>query len=105
MRLITSPVKEFPGTIEMPDFLTLPQVVEYSNVSNEANGKGNWEKQMLLLPVQVKLTGVWHISGLTDHPDVSVFPFTPAQPSASLLLWLHGEIVNMIMGENTIPNE
>lgn len=104
MKIITSPVPEFPGTIELPDFLTLPQVVDYSEAMESVKDDKNWTKAFKLLPHQLKITGSWHIQGLDEHPNPDTFPFTPAQPPAALLSWLNLEIVQMVVGERQIPN-
>lgn len=102
--LITSPVAELPGTVQMPDGLYLPEVVEYSAASRDTEGKDLWERQLVLLPVQIKLTGEWHIDGLPIKPDAATFPFTPAQPATRLLKWLHDEFTALILREREIPN-
>lgn len=110
MKTIISPVPEFPGTIELPDYLTLPQVVEYSELSDalladrELHNK-NWARMLKLLPLQLRITGNWNIEGLdTPKPTTENFPFSPAFPSAALLGWLHREITAMIVGEKLLPN-
>lgn len=81
----------------------MPEVVEYANISDDAKGKG-WEKLMILLPVQVKLTGKWSIAGIKERPDIETFPFTPAEQPAALLRWLHEEFIHLIIGEKFLPN-
>jgi hypothetical protein len=104
-RLITSPVKEFPGTVEFPEYLTLPQVLEYKRAADSATGTDGWEHAAALLPVQQKLTGEWRIEGMDGKPPLDLFPFTPAPPAMLLLRWLHSEFVHLIVGEQFIPNE
>jgi len=104
MKIITSPVKELPGTIELPEFLTLPQIVEYTEATRAAVNTGAWAHIQSMLPAQRKLTGEWKIEGLPKDYDFENKPFKPAVPLLKLLSWLHTEINKLIVGEETIPN-
>ena len=105
MKTITSNVPEFPGTIELPDFFTLPQVIKYSDILDSVKEEKNWSRAFKLLPVQLELTGNWHIQGLAEKPDPNTFPFSPAPPAAALLSWLNLEIIKMVVGERELPND
>ena len=103
-RLITSPIESLPGTIEFPLSLMLPDVVAYQQAGKAADGLGAWEKILIILPIQARLTGKWNIQGLPEKPTPETFPFTPAGPPTALLAWLHGEFLHLIVGEQQIPN-
>ena len=104
MKKLTSPVKEFPGTIEFPDSLTLPQLAEYSDTALSARGKSEFTHVYLMLPVQRKLTGEWSIDGLQKDRNFEVEKFEPLVPLLMLLKWIHEEFVKLMFEAKEIPN-
>ena len=102
---ITSPVKEFPGTIERPDSLTLPQVIAFENGIRDLKRDGtpaesDGETLSLILP----FFSDWQIEGQPKEPTVETFVFTPRRAGAELVAWLWGEITRLYVGETEIPN-
>ena len=103
-KILESPVKEFPGTIEFPDYLTLPQMSEYSDMQIYVKGKSDFTHALVMLPLQRKITKEWNITGLPKDRDFTVEQFKPVLPLLSLIEWIHKEILKLIMDEKEIPN-
>lgn len=102
---IESPVSEFPGTIELPEYLTLPQVIEYDQAARDSKDITDaMQKNLVLLPMIFKITGTWNIKGIDPKPTMDTFPYTPIIPATMLVSWLHRNIIKIIVGEKTIPN-
>jgi hypothetical protein len=102
---ITSPVKEFPGTVERPDSLTLPQVIAFENGIRDLKRDGtpaesDGETLALILPFFTD----WQIEGQPAAPTVETFIFSPRKAGAELVAWLLGEITKVYVGETEIPN-
>ena len=102
MRKLSSPVKKYPGTIEFPDFLTLPQYAEYFDVSTAAIGKSGFTLARMLLPVQQKLTGDWDIKGISKDTNFDTINFNIHL--LKLLQWIHVEFTLMLNTEDDVPN-
>lgn len=105
MKILTSPVKEFPGTVEFPDYLTLPQFSEYSDMSLSVKGKSAFTHALTMLPIQKKLTGEWKIENLPKERDFSVEPFKPVYPLLLFMGWIHKEFMKLVTDEKDIPND
>lgn len=124
-RVITSPVKRWPGTVTLADPLNYEQLAAWQDAVSEAERI----KAALQAPLgttlivgdivgypqiaQVFLPGVcacveaWDIGG-TGWPAVvgpGTIPATPRAPAARLLSWLIGEISNTISEADDIPND
>ena len=121
MTVITSPVKRFPGTVTLPDFLILPQVLAWDETlirKDEIKGrlpqdreptfperkKFRGELDAAYLPAIFGIVQEWHIEGVPDVPTIENFPLTPRTPSAELTSWLIREIEALYYGEIDIPN-
>ena len=113
-KTIVSPVDKFPGSVVMPDFLTLPQVIAFEDANekiNELRGsvpEGGSVKRSRLdeinLPVILAIVESWHIVGIDEKPTIENMPLTPRLASAKLIAWLMSEITGLYIGENEIPN-
>ena len=105
MITLTSPVKRFPGTVELPDFLTLPQALAWEQARADADtlradGKTDAE---LLNAWLVGIKGVvcdWHIDGYSIEP----IQLSPRSPVIQLTAWLLEEITRLYYGDDD-PND
>ena len=124
-KTITSPVKEFPGTVKLFDRLTFPQALAYEKslalsselIPDEVKGLSAKEiealKEMPRVPSQTEFDAVmleaicqcveeWNLDGFEQlAPDT--FPATPRQASAELVAWVYGEIAKLYSPD--VPNE
>ena len=126
-RIIESPVKKWPGTITIPDFLTINQAITYEDAIDSANkllpkiedgdseevvkekkakiaeiisGK-KYERE--LLPGIFACVESWNLQGL-ENISVDNFPGTPKRARAELFYWLLGAIADLYKDEAEIPN-
>ena len=108
-RDVQSPVKEFPGHIILPDFLTLAQVFAFEAASDNVTAlKGGTIRRSQIdaeyLPMIFAIVTEWHIDGQPDKPTLETWRATPRKASADLTAWAIGEITKMYLGEIEIPN-
>lgn len=107
--IITSPVKRFPGTVELPDYLNYPQYRAWQaavvaardardrNRPADPAADATWEYDAdeyrhAFLAGVCAVVAVWHLTGLPDAPTPDTFPVRPANASADLFDWLVREI-------------
>jgi hypothetical protein len=107
-KVVTSPVKRFPGTVTLSDPLNYPQVITLEEAISEA-GKLSEPTQAAynytLLPGVLKCVEVWSLEGFPASVTADTFPATPRVPSAELLGWLIGEVVALYREADESPNE
>jgi len=113
-KTIISPVEQFPGSVVLPDFLTLLQVIAFEEANEkitelrESVPEGGSVKRSRLdqinLPVILAIVEEWRIVGIDEKPTIERMPLTPRLASAKLISWLVGEITRLYIGENEIPN-
>ena len=114
-RVITSPVKRWPGTVTLADPLTFPQYIAWMDAVEAAQG----DKETLtvsdaaflprvtaaILPGICACIEAHDLKGLPPILVVETFPATPRIASGRLIAWLIGEI-NLLMQEaEDLPNE
>jgi hypothetical protein len=111
-KIITSPVKRFPGTVTLLDPIPFPAY----NAWTESVEKAQEAKEGVsvldiaiapkltqeLLPGIIACVAEWHLSGL-ENVTVATFPAAPRQPVIRLVAWLVGEIVALINQEDEDP--
>ena len=109
MPTLQSPVKHFPGTIILPDFLTLKQVFDFERASDDVaalkNGairRSNIDE--IYLPFIFGVVVAWNIEGEPKEPTLETWRATPRKSSADLTAWIIGEITKLYLGEIEIPN-
>ena len=112
-KTITSPVKEFPGSVELPDRLTMPQALAFEQSIRDGQALGKELEEDEVKPSQTQYDAVmvgaictcveeWELEDFGQlAPDT--FPATPRIASAELIAWLYGEIIGMYNPE--VPNE
>jgi hypothetical protein len=107
-KTITSPVKEFPGTIKLPARLTMPQALAFEQSIAEAQALMESENvsqtkyDAIMLDAICQIVEEWSLDDLGQlAPDT--FPATPRKASAELVSWIYGEIAGLYSPE--VPNE
>jgi hypothetical protein len=130
-KILTSPVKRWPGTITIPDFLTFDQAMAWEEALS--NGK----KLLPEIEFEYKDDGSIDTSKLTEEHlkffgmthslkyanealpgikacvlewnlkdfDPENFPATPRQSRVDLIGWIISEITKLYKEENEVPNE
>ncbi len=126
MSKLDSPVKRWPGSVTLPDYLTWPQVkawtaaeAEADRLIAEARAAGRVKQlgerevltaadtanvRMAWLPGVCAIVGDWRLSGL-DAVTPETFPATPPRSAAKLLTWLIDSISRLFDEEEDAPNE
>ena len=124
-KILTSPVKKWPGTITLPDFLTIGQAMKWEEALSKSrdilpecepfekdkplteNQAKRIDKQTtaealnLILPGILACVESWNLEGL----DPNKFPATPLLSRAILVSWIVDEITKLYNEENEVPNE
>ena len=107
-KTIVSPVKEFPGTVKLPDRLTMPQALSLESsiasaqvlIEDKSSTQTAYDAVMLGAIFdcieEISLDGIENITAET-------FPATPRTPSAELIAWIYSELIGMYNPE--VPNE
>ncbi len=116
-KTIKSPVKEFPGSVELPDYLTFPQAIVYEDsivatqaLFDEARESAE-DKDVSVSQIRYDSEMIvavcacveeWNLDNLGQlAPDT--FPSTPRKASKELVAWLYEEITNLFAPD--VPNE
>jgi hypothetical protein len=107
-KTIVSPVKEFPGSIKLPDRLTMPQALILESSISSAQALTEEESSTQTAFDAVMLGAIFEcIEEINldriDNLTVETFPATPRTPSAELIAWMYGELIGMYNPE--VPNE
>lgn len=104
MRIITSPVKRFPGTVVMPDALTFPQFIAWHKAINTSRPMGGAEGAHEIVKGLLVIVQEWHIENLPDPLTAENFPSTPTSSVSKLLAWLRDDVDNMLDEADEAPN-
>lgn len=103
-RVIISPVKQFPGEIELPDALTFPQYIAYQDALQAAREESGARQNYALLPGLLACVLAWRLERVPEHPTVETFPASPPVAVSRLLAWIIGEVSQMIYAADDSPN-
>jgi hypothetical protein len=107
-KVITSPVKKFPGTVTISDPLTYPQCFAledgFEAVAALDKNAGPRRIRYAVLPGIMACVEAWNIEGFPENVTAETFPASPGIASAELLDWLIGEITAIQKGDE-VPNE
>jgi len=109
-RLITSPVKRWPGTVTIADPITLPQYIAWCDALDVVNRVKNNGAATGPRRIQAVLPGVlacvtdWQIEGL-PLPTAETWPMKPRAACVELANWLFKEVSRVIDEEESLPNE
>jgi hypothetical protein len=131
MKTLTSPVKKWPGTIVLPDYLNMTQAIAWEDAIADARSllpdiefeytEDNKIDTTKLTPEHFKYLSVsqslkyaekmlpgilacvseWNLEGL----DAQNFPATPRQARIDLFIWLISEITKLYIDADEVPNE
>lgn len=105
-KTITSPVERFPGTVELPDFLTVPQAITWERAQKEAQRLKDdpeaSEAELLSawVPSIQTIVAGWHLERFSVDP----FQMTPRLSVIRLITWLIVEIGKLYEDEENLPN-
>lgn len=106
MRTVESPVKEFPGKVTLPDYLSMPQVLAYERAIREASALEENATQSdydsLMVHAICECVQEWELEGF-DEIGPSNFPFSPRVASSKLIAWLFDELTGMY--SPSVPEE
>ena len=106
-KLITSPVKRWPGSVTLADPLSFPQVFAFEDALAEATKLGEditVERQYYaLLPGVCACVEQWNLDGL-GRLTAETFPATPRKSATQLLSWLMEEVSGLFREAEEIPN-
>lgn len=104
MPVIQSPVKQFPGEVEIPDYLTYPQYIAYQDALQAAREREGAQQNAALLPGLLTCVTAWRVQGVPENPTAENFPATPPRAVSRLLAWLLVQIEAMIRDVDDSPN-
>jgi hypothetical protein len=106
-KVLTSPIKRFPGTVTISDPLTLPQVIAFERSINADKALDKTvsvgEHNLVLLPGMCACVEEWHLDGLGQLTP-ETFPGTPRGSSIHLIIWLVNAISDLYREADEIPN-
>ena len=109
-KVITSPVKKYSGTVTLAYPLTYPQYAAWRKAIDNLPDGVKWGEVvtddalvLAMLPGVCACVETWGLAGMGDHVTPDTFPATPRLASARLLIWLIGEINQIIAEEDDSP--
>ena len=105
-KVITSPVKRFPGTVVISDPLSYPQLLRFREALGAVGGNDDWMAvNYTVLPGVMACIEEYHLQGFPEQVTLETFPATPPVSSAKLVAWLIGEINALMAEAEPDPNE
>jgi len=109
-KVITSPVKRYPGTVTLAYPMTYPQYAAWqkaiAGLPKEITiGKTatDDENAQTILPGICACVETWNLAGIGEHLTPETFPASPRISSARLIIWLISEINAIIAEEDESP--
>ena len=110
MKVITTPIEKFAGTLTISDPLTLPQAqaIEQGLTMPQEGADGRVWLSVIdgnQLPAIFACVEKWELTNI--HPEVTIetFPASPRVASHKLVEWIFSELRKVYLGEAEIPNE
>ena len=109
-KVITSPVKKWPGTVTLHDPLTLPMCAAFERSNANAHALQDQaptrsEIQVALLSGVLACVERFDLTGLPEQIGVENFPGSPRVESARLINWLVSEVSHLYLEGNADPLE
>ena len=108
-KVITSPVKRWPGTVTLSSPLNYPQAIALETAINAAGAlpddAGRLAYEYALLPAILGCVEGWKLEGLPEQIGNDNFPATPRISSARLLSWLIEQVMSLYAEADESPNE
>lgn len=104
-KIITSPVKRFPGSVTLAYPIPFPAYLAWKDAINKASAvTDNDTRSYIILPGVCACVEAWNIKGLANvTPDT--FPAAPRVAADRLLGWLISEIVAVVTEADEAPLE
>lgn len=107
-RVITSPIKRWPGTVVLSDPLTFPQVFAFEDAIRAVQAEGKDINQSrvdgMILPGILACVEEWHLENIPEHPTIENFPATPPVSRSRLIAWLIESITELYTEADDVPN-
>lgn len=101
----------FVGTVTLPDFLTLPQVLLFEDANGRVREIRAEKSDVSVsridaenIPLILSVVTSWQVAGVPEKPEINTLPVTPRLASAQMLAQIIREITRMYRGETDIPN-
>jgi len=105
-KVITSPVKKWPGMVVISDPLSYPQLLRFREALGAVGGNDDWMAvNYAVLPGITACIEEYHLQGFPEQPSAENWPATPPVSSARLVAWLIGEINALMAEAEPDPNE
>lgn len=106
MPKITSPVKRWPGTVTLPDYLTWPQMRSWKTAADEASQATDLVEQRMAWNRGIcAIVETWELAGLPAKLTAETFPATPPRSGVALMGWLIDSISALLDEADEVPNE
>lgn len=107
-KVITSPVKQFPGTVTLTEPLFLPQaeVIEEAldfKVDGDTIRITTLDKKYL--PAVFACVEKWDLVNFQVDPAAQTIQMSPRRASHEVVDWIWSEIIKIYIGESEVPNE
>lgn len=105
-KILTSPVKRFPGTVTLPDGYTFPEIIAFDKALAVArtDGLSNMEQWHAILAGLLPCVSAWALDGVPANPTPDTFPATPRVSVTRLVSWLYDEVSKAQVDEGDTPN-
>jgi hypothetical protein len=105
-KTITSPVKRFPGTITIPDFLTVPQARAWEKSLKEADALRETIEVSDVAYIEAWIPGISAVVSEWNLENFSIDPFqtTPRVAVLNLFTLIIGEVNKLYWDDSEIPN-
>lgn len=101
-RVITSPVKKFPGTVTLADPLNFLQAAAFEKSLADMRELGEnatqTEADAAMIPGITACIEAWELAGVNGF-----IPATPRRASMQLIAWLVGEIAKLYQDADAVP--
>jgi hypothetical protein len=106
-KVITSPIKRWPGEVVISDPLTFPQIIALDDAFAAVREHDTLtvdRTDALILPGVLRCVEEFRLAGFPPNPTYETFPATPRIASAQLIAWLINEIMKLYK-DAELPNE
>jgi len=106
MPKLDSPVKRWPGSVTLPEYLTWPQLEAWQQAASEATeATALAARQLAWVRGICAIVSTWELTGLPSSMTPESFPATPPKSSVALMGWLIRSISDLLNEVDEIPNE
>jgi hypothetical protein len=96
---------EYPGSITIPDGLTFPQLVDFSEALAATRGATD-PKNCILSIAAINSIVTWEITNLPDKPKAKdIFVGHLAENAGAFYRWVLAQVAGLYKNEKTVPND